>query len=432
MNLKSCNNVATNRYQLEVEVDAQEFEDAVQRAYLKDKNRITLPGFRKGKAPRAFIEKYYGEKVFYEDAINSLYPVALEDAVKEAGLEMIEDKVDLDIVTADKKDGLVFKATITTKPEVESSGYKGLKVTPKSTEVTEEDVDQKVKELLDRHSRMVTTDRGAENDDIVVMDFEGFVDGKAFEGGKAENYSLTLGTKVFIPGFEDQLIGHKAGDDVDVEVTFPENYHAQELAGHPAVFKVHIHEVKGKEMPEFDDEFVKDISEFDSVEELRADIRKRLEEQKAHQVADDIDNQLMEQVNDLLEGEIPEAMYEKQVDSEIRAFNFRLQNQGLRFETYMQLTGQTPEALRAGFRKQAERQVKIRLALEKIAQLENLTASDEEVEEEFENLSKMYKQDVEKIKAVISREGQVKDILARKAMNLVRDNAVKVEAEAAE
>lgn len=426
MNLKSCNNVATNRYQLEIEVDAQAFEDALNRAYLKDKKNISLPGFRKGKAPRAFIEKYYGEKVFYEDAINDVYPIALEDAVAEAKLDMIEDKIDFEIVEVGK-DGLTFKATITTKPEVKIEGYKGLKITPKSTEVTEEDVDEKVRELLDRHSRMITVERPAENDDIVVMDFEGFVDDVPFEGGKAENYSLTLGTKMFIPGFEDQLIGHKAGDDIDVNVTFPEEYHAQALAGKPAVFKVHIHEVKGKELPEFDDEFVKDISEFDTVEAFRAEIRSKLEAQRKDQVAEDIDSQLMQQVNELLEGEIPEAMYERQIDDEIRAFNYRLQSQGLRFDTYMQLTGQNAQTLRQNFRQQAENQVKIRLALEKIGELENLTATDEEIEAEFENLAKLYKQDVDKVKAIISRAGQAKDIVARKAMNLVRDNAVVVE-----
>ena len=426
MNLKSCTNVATNRYQLEIEVDAQAFEDALNRAYLKDKKNISLPGFRKGKAPRAFIEKYYGEKVFYEDAINDVYPVALEEAVAEAKLDMIEDKIDFEIVEAGK-DGLTFKATITTKPEVNITDYKGLKITPKSTEVTEEDVDDKIKELLDRHSRMVTIDRPAENDDIVVMDFEGFVDGVPFEGGKAENYSLTLGTKMFIPGFEDQLVGHVAGDDVDVNVTFTEEYHAQALAGQPALFKVHIHEVKGKEFPEFDDEFVKDISEFNTVEEFRGDLKSKLETVKKDEVAEDIDSQLMVQINDLLEGEIPEAMYERQIDDEIRAFNYRLQSQGLKFDTYMQLTGQNAQTLRQGFRQQAENQVKIRLALEKIGQLENLTATDEEIEAEFENLAKLYKQDVDKVKAIISREGQAKDIVARKAMNLVRDNAVVVE-----
>ena len=360
MKLISCENVATNRYQLEVTVDAKDFNDAVERAYLKNRKRVDLPGFRKGKAPRAFIEKYYGQDVFFEDAINDVYPTALDEAIDEAKLDVIEDKVDFELIEVNKENGLHFKATVTTMPVVDIKDYMGLKITPKSIEVTEEDIDQKVDELLDRYSRMVTVERGAQNDDIVVMDFEGFMDGEAFEGGKAENYSLTLGTKMFIPGFEDQLLGHVAGDDVDVNVTFPEEYQAAELAGKPALFKVHIHEVKGKELPTFDDEFVKDISDFDTVDQLRADMRGKLEEMKKEEVAGDIEYQLMLQLNDRLEGEIPNAMYEKQIDTEIRAFNYRLQNQGLRFETYMQLTGQAPHALRENFRQQAENQVKIR------------------------------------------------------------------------
>ena len=420
MKLISCNNVETNRYQLEVAVDAKEFNEGIEKAYQKAKNKIALPGFRKGKTPRAFIEKYYGKDVFFEDAIEEIYPEALDAAIAEAKLDVIEDKIDFEVVEVSKENGLTFKATVTTMPVVDIKDYKGLKIAPKSIEVTEEDVDAKVKELLDRYSRMVTVDRGAENDDIVVMDFEGFLDGQPFEGGQAENYSLTLGTKMFIPGFEEQLIGHKAGD---------EEYHAEELAGKPTTFKVHIHEVKGKELPEFDDEFVKDISDFDTVEALRADMREKLEAIKKEEVAGDIEYQLMLQLNDRLEGEIPNALYEKQIDTEIRAFNYRLQSQGLRFETYMQLTGQNPQALRESFRQQAENQVKIRLALEKIAELENLAATDAEIDEEFENLAKMYKQDVEKVKELISREGQAKDVAARKAMNLVRDNAVVVSEE---
>ena len=259
--------------------------------------------------------------------------------------------------------------------------YKGLKIEPKNPEVKEEDIDAEINRTLDRYSRMVTMDKAAENDDIVVMDFEGSIDGVPFEGGAAENYSLTLGTKMFIPGFEDQLLGHKAGDEVDVNVSFPEDYHATELAGKPALFKVKVHEIKGKETPEFDDEFVKDISEFDTVAEYREDVRKKLDAKAHADVAADIDNQLMEQLNDLLEAEIPEAMIELQIDEELRAFNFRLQSQGLKLETYMQLTGANPKSLREQFREQAERQVKIRLALEKIGQLENITASDEDIEE---------------------------------------------------
>lgn len=429
MKLISCNNVATNRYQLEIAVDATEFNAAIDKAYQKAKSGISLPGFRKGKAPKAFVEKYYGQDVFFEDAINAAYPDALDAAIEEAKLDVIEDKIDFELGEVSKENGFTFKATVTTMPVVDIKDYKGLKIAPMPIEVGEEDVDAKVKELLDRYSRMVTVERGAENDDIVVMDFEGFIDDVAFEGGKAENYTLTLGTKMFIPGFEDQLLGHKAGDDVDVNVSFPEDYHAEELAGKPAVFKVHIHEVKGKEFPEFDDEFVKDISDFDTVEALRADMRAKLEEAKKEESAGNVEYQLMMQLNERLEGEIPNAMYEKQIDTEIRAFNYRLQSQGLRFETYMQLTGQNPQTIRDSFRQQAENQVKIRLALEKIAELEGITASDEEIDAEFENLAAMYKQDIEKVKELISREGQAKDVVARKAMNMVRENAVVVSKE---
>ena len=423
MNLKSCNKVETNRYQLEVEVDEQSFNDALNRTYHKEIKKISLPGFRKGKAPRSFVEKYYGEQVFYEGAVNDIFPVAFEEAVKESKLDVITDNNDFEIVEIGKQ-GFTFKISVITKPEVNIANYKGLKIEPKDPEVKEEDIDAEINKTLDRYSRMVTMDKAAENDDIVVMDFEGSIDGVPFEGGAAENYSLTLGTKMFIPGFEDQLLGHKAGDEVDVNVSFPEDYHAAELAGKPALFKVKIHEIKGKETTAFDDEFVKDISEFDTVAEYREDVRKKLDAKAHADVAADIDNQLMEQLNDLLEAEIPEAMIELQIDEELRAFNFRLQSQGLKLETYMQLTGTNPKSLREQFREQAERQVKIRLALEKIGQLENITASDEEIEEEYKNLSELYKTDIDKVKAIISREGQTKDIIARKAMNLVRDEAV--------
>ena len=421
MNLKSCNKVETNRYQLEVEVDEQSFNDALNRTYHKEIKKISLPGFRKGKAPRSFVEKYYGEQVFYEGAVNDIFPVAFEEAVKESKLDVITDNNDFEIVEIGKQ-GFTFKISVITKPEVNIANYKGLKIEPKDPEVKEEDIDAEINKTLDRYSRMVTMDKAAENDDI--MDFEGSIDGVPFEGGAAENYSLTLGTKMFIPGFEDQLLGHKAGDEVDVNVSFPEDYHAAELAGKPALFKVKIHEIKGKETPAFDDEFVKDISEFDTVAEYREDVRKKLDAKAHADVAADIDNQLMEQLNDLLEAEIPEAMIELQIDEELRAFNFRLQSQGLKLETYMQLTGTNPKSLREQFKEQAERQVKIRLALEKIGQLENITASDEEIEEEYKNLSELYKTDIDKVKAIISREGQTKDIIARKAMNLVRDEAV--------
>lgn len=434
MKLISCNNVATNRYQLEIAVEAADFNNAIVKVYNQEKSKISIPGFRKGKAPLAFIEKIYGKEVFFNDAIQESYPAALDAAITEAKLDVIEDKVDFELgEEVSKEVGYTFKATVTTYPVVSIKDYMGVNVTPKSNEVTEEDIQKTISELLDRYSRQESVERPAQNDDVVVMDFEGFIDGEAFEGGKAENYSVTLGTKMFIPGFEDQVIGHVPGDDFDVNVSFPEEYQAAELAGKPATFKVHIHEIKGKILPTFDDEFVKDISEFNTVDEMREDMRKNLQAAKDRDVSDDIENQIMMAVNEKLEGEIPEAMYEKQIDTEIRAFNYRLQNQGLRFETYMQLTGQNPQTLRESFRQQAENQVKIRLALEKIAELEGITASEEEIEAEFQNLAAMYKLDVEKVKEMIPAEGQKKDVIARKTMNLIRENVVVVPAaEAAE
>lgn len=278
MSLKSSNQVATNRYQLEIELPGDVFEKAVEQVYRKENKKITIPGFRKGKAPRAFVEKFYGSQVFYEDAINSLYPAALEEAVKEAGVEFVEDKVDFDLVSAGK-DGLCFKVTITTKPEVSIENYKGIAIEKKPVKVTDEDVDAEVRKVQERNSRMVTVeDREAQNGDITVIDYEGFVDGVAFEGGKAENATLNLGSNTFIPGFEDQIVGHKTGEEFDINVKFPEEYHAAELAGKDAVFKIKLHEIKMKELPEVDDDFVKDVSDFDTVDAYKADVRTKLTE----------------------------------------------------------------------------------------------------------------------------------------------------------
>ncbi len=424
MSLKASNKVDTNRYELEVEVSAEEFEKALQKAYLKENKKIAIPGFRKGKAPRAFVEKYYGEQVFFEQAINSLYPDALEDAIKEAELEVIDDKMDLDVVSVGKNEGLVFKAAVTVKPEVEISDYKGLEVTKKSTEVTDEDVDAEIKKVQDRNSRLVTVeDRAAESGDVAVIDFEGFVDGVAFEGGKAEHYSLNLGAGQFIPGFEEQIVGHNIGEEFDITVTFPEDYQAEELAGKEAVFKIKLHELKKRELPEVDDEFVKDVSEFDNLEDYKADLRKKLEETREREAKDDLDNQLIDQLIGLLKAEIPEAMFENRINESVREFGYRLQSQGLDLDSYMKYTGMDAEAFRGSFRPQAERQVKIRLALEKIAQLEKLEATEEEINAEYQKMADAYKMEADKVKAIISEADLVKDIVVEKAIDLVRDSA---------
>ena len=425
MSLKSSNQVDTNRCELVITVAADEFENAIEKVFKRESKKITLPGFRKGKAPRAFIEKYYGEQVFYEDAINMVYPSALEEAVKEAGIRMIEDRVDFDLLESGKGKDLVFKVVVTTYPEVSIEGYRGIEVTKKSAEVTDDDVDAELARVQDRNSRMVTVeDRAAESGDTVEIDFEGFVDGEAFEGGKAENFNLELGSGQFIPGFEDQIVGHNTGDEFDVNVTFPEDYHVVELKAKPAVFKIKLHEIKAKELPEIDDDFIKDISEFDTVADYRADVKSKLETSREKQAADDVDNQLINALIEKLQGEIPEAMYQNRITQDIREFDYRLHSQGLDLRTYIQYTGMNEAALRASFKPQAERQVKLRLALEKIAELDGIVPTEEEIEAEYSKLAEAYKMEVEQVKNIIPTEDLSKDIAVEKAMGIVRDNAV--------
>ena len=429
MSLKSSNKVDTNRYQLEVAVDAAIFEKALDQAYHKENKKIAIPGFRKGKAPRAFVEKYYGEQVFYEDAINAVYPDALDAAINEAKLEMIEDKIDFDLVSAGKE-GVVFKATVTTKPEVEIDEYKGLTAAKNPVKVTDEDIDAEIKKVQERNSRMVTVeDRAAQNGDITVIDFDGSVDGVAFDGGKAENYSLTLGAGQFIPGFEEQVVDHKTRHEFDVNVKYPEDYHSKDLAGKDAVFKIKLHEIKMKELPEVDDDFVKDVSDFDTLDKYREDIKAKLTEAEEKKAKDDVENQLINKLVENLKAEIPQAMYENKINEDIREFGYRLQSQGLNLDTYLQYTGMDKDSIRKQFQPQAERAVKVRLALEKIAQLEDIHPTEEEIEAEFEKLAKGYEIDAEKVKTFIPKEELAKDISVEKAINLVRDSAVVTEKE---
>lgn len=428
MSLKNANKVDTNRVELEIEVDAGRFEAAVNDAYKKNVRKMNIPGFRKGKAPRHLVEKLYGTGVFYEDAVNAVYPSALDEAIKESGYEYVEDKIDFD-VTSVGPEGLQFKATITVKPEVELDAYKGLKAEKKAVEVTDADVEEELHKLQDRQSRLVTVeDRAAEMGDTVTFDFEGRVDGELFEGGKAENYTLTLGSGQFIPGFEEQLVGKKADEECDVEVTFPEDYHAAELAGKPAVFHCKMHEIKVKELPELNDDFAKDCSEFDTLDELKADLRKNIEHRREHEAEDAFESELLEQLVAGFKAEVPEAMYEHRVEDSVRDFDYRLQSQGLNLDTYLQYTGMDHDAFRNGFREQAEKQVKIRLALEKIAELENIVPTAEEVEAEFAKMAEQYKMDVEKVKSLIDEKSLSKDLAVGKAMDLVKETAVAGEA----
>ena len=423
MSLKSQNKIDTNRVELEVVVDAETFEKGLAAAFKKQSKKISIPGFRKGKAPRAFVEKYFGKEVFYEDAVNALYPDALDEAVKEAGLEVIQDKIDFDVKEVGPQ-GFTFTAALTTKPEVTIENYKGIEAVNKSAEVTDEDIDAEIKKVQERNSRMVTVeDRAAQNDDIAVIDFEGFLDGEPFEGGKGENYSLTLGSGQFIPGFEEQIVGHNTGDEFEVNVTFPEDYQAEELKGKATTFKCKLHEIKMKELPEVDDEFVKDVSEFDTLADYKEDLKKKLAESKEKEAADDLENQLIDKLVELVQGEIPEAMYENKIADSIREFGYRLQSQGLNLDTYMKYTGMNVDQMKEGFRPQAERQVKLRLALEKIAALEELKAGEEDLNQEYQKIAEQYKMEADKIKELIPAAELEKDICVEKAINLVRDNA---------
>ena len=340
----------------------------------------------------------------------------------------MEDKIDFDLVSAGK-DGLCFKVTITTKPEVSIENYKGVAIEKKPVKVTDEDVDAEIKKVQDRNSRMVTVeDREAQNGDITVIDYEGFVDGTAFEGGKAENATLNLGSNTFIPGFEDQIVGHKTGEEFDINVKFPEDYHATELAGKDAVFKIKLHEIKIKELPEVDDDFVKDVSDFDTVDAYKADIRTKLTEAAENRSKNEVENALIDKLVELVQAEIPEAMFENRINEDIRDFAYRLQSQGLNLDTYMKYTGLNNEGLRGQFRAQAERQVKVRLALEKIAQLENIQPTDEDLDAEYEKIAQNYGMEADKVKSFIPKEDLAKDVAVEKAMEIVRSNAAITEA----
>ena len=424
MSLKSSNKVETNRYELEIEIAAEDFEKAVNKAFKKNVKKISVPGFRKGKAPRAFIEKYYGENVFYEDAVNGIYPSALQDAIDEAGLDVINDKIDFDVVKIGK-DGFDFKAVVTVKPEVEIENYKGIEVEHKPVEVTEDDINKEIDRVRERNSRLVTVEgRSTQESDIAVFDFKGFVDGKAFEGGEAENYSLKLGSGQFIPGFEDQMIGHNQGEEFEVNVTFPESYQEASLAGKPAVFKIKLHEIKNRELPELDDEFAKDVSEFDTLAEYRESVKKQLLDLKQRESDMDADDQMIDKVIELLKAEIPEAMFENKVEDIMRDFAYKLQSQGLTLDSYMKYTGLDNSAFKTQFRPQAERQVKLRLALDKIAELENISATPEELEEKYKSFAEQYKVDIEKIKEIVKEKDLLADIAAEKAVDFLRENCV--------
>ncbi len=423
--LKEFSKKETNRYELVITVDAEKFNEAIKQAYQENGKKINVPGFRKGKAPMGLIEKYYGESVFFEDALNIIYPEAVDTAITESGLEFVDDKIDFDLVSISKADGVEFKIVITVKPEVEIDGYKGLKAEKVKAVVTDEEIDAEVNAVADRNSRMVTVeDRAAQMGDTAVIDYEGFVDGKAFDGGKGESYSLSLGSGSFIPGFEEQVAGHNTGDEFDVNVTFPEEYHAEELKGKAATFKVKLHEIKVKEMPAIDDEFAKDVSEFDTLAEYKADLKAKAIERKTKQADADVENQIVEQLIELVKAEIPAAMIENRAKQSVEEFAYRLQAQGMDLSTYLKYMGGNIDQFKDTFKPQAEAQVKIRLALEKVAELETIEITEEELNAEFEKMAKDYNIEIDKVKASVPQDDLKKDLAVQKAMDVIKAAAV--------
>ena len=424
MKLTNVEKKEKNQVVLSITVEADVFEAACEKSYRKNAHSINIQGFRKGKAPRKIIEKLYGPEIFYDDAMNACIPDAYEAAVEEAGLKVVSQP---SITDVDVKDGeFVFTAVVYVKPEVSVKDYKGIEAEKDEAVVTAEEVEAELTRMQDRNARQVSVEREAKKGDIANLDFEGFVDGVAFEGGKGEKFDLELGSGMFIPGFEEQLEGKKAGDECDVYVVFPETYQEKTLAGKPAVFKCRINEVKENQKPALDDEFAKDVSEFDTLADLKADIEKKQQESKTASADNAFQERVMDKVIENLEADIPEAMVETQLDRVAEDFSYRLAMQGMEFESYLKMTGMTKEQFRQVFKPQALRQVKIRLALEKIAELEGLEVTDEDLNAEFAKLAENNKMDVEKVKELLSAEDLKGDMLCQKANDFVIANAVAV------
>lgn len=415
-----------NMAKLTIEVPAEELEKAMQNAYLRAKNRITIPGFRKGKAPRKMIEQMYGKGIFLEDAANALIPEQYSKALEECDLEIVSQP-EIDVTQIEPGKAFIFTAEVAVKPEVTLGEYKGLEVPKAETEVTDEEIEAELKKEQEKNSRTITVeDRGAENGDIATIDFEGFVDGTAFEGGKGTDYPLTLGSGSFIPGFEDQLVGAKAGDHVEVNVTFPEEYQSKDLAGKAAVFQCDVKKVETKELPELDDDFAQDVSEFDTLAEYKEDIKKNLTERKEREARTAKENAAVDKAIENAQMEIPDAMIETQISQMLDDFSRRMQSQGLTMEQYMQFTGMTADKMREEMKPQALKRIQTRLVLEKIAETENIQPSEEEVNEEIGKMAEMYKMEVDKLKELLGDrelEQMKKDMAVQKAVTLVADEA---------
>lgn len=412
---------------LTITVEAAKFEAAVDSAYQKNKGKIALPGFRKGKAPRAMIEKMYGTGVFYEDAANELIPEAYETAAKESELEIVAQP-EIEVTQMEKGTDFIFTATVAIKPEVTLGDYKGIEVEKKEAEVSEEEITAEIDKAREANSRLITIeDRATEDGDTVIIDFDGYVDGKQFEGGYAEDYTLVLGSHSFIDNFEDQLVGKNLGEDVEVNVTFPEEYHVDELKGKPALFKVKIKEIQKKELPELDDDFAQDVSDFDTLDEYKADVEKKILENKENQIKREQEDQIIEKIIENAQMEIPQQMITAQTRQMTQEFAQRLQSQGLSLEQYMQFTGLTPQKMMEDLEPQALKRIQSRLVLEAVVAAENIEASDEEIDKELENMASMYQMEIDKLKELIGDDEKKQigmDLAVQKAVEFVVKEAV--------
>ena len=424
MTVKNCEKLEKSQVALTVEVSAEEFEAAVEKAYQKMRKKINVPGFRPGKAPRKVIEGMYGAEVFFEEAMNNAFPEAYEAAVKEQDLQVV-GYPSVELVGECTKEGFTFKAVAPVYPEVTLGEYKGLSAPKDEVKVTAADVDERLKELTDRNTRLESVDREAKEGDTAVIDFEGFLDGKPFEGGKGEKHSLELGSHSFVPGFEEQVVGMKAGDEKDIDITFPEDYHA-DLAGKAVVFKVKVHEVKEKQVPALDDEFAKDVSEFDTLKDLKADLKKKITEERQKAADRAFEEALMEQVAANITADVPDAMIEAQCRQFLDNFKMQIAQQGIPYDQYMKMTGMDEAKLLEDAKEPATRQVRMDLAMRAIIEAEKLEATDEEVEAEFQKMADEYNIDLETVKKYLQAE-QVKDqIISRKAVAVVVDSATAV------
>ena len=416
-----------NMAKLTIEVSSEEFENAIAKAYKKNKNKISMPGFRKGKAPRAMIEKMYGKGIFYEDAANSIIPDAYADAAKESELEIVAQP-EIDVTQIESGKPFIFTATVALKPEVTLGEYKGIEVEKKEVEVTDEEVEAEINKVRESNARMLDIDdRATQDGDTVLIDFDGYVDGKQFEGGKADDYSLVLGSHSFIDNFEEQLVGKNIGDDVEVNVTFPENYQAEELQGKPAVFKVKIKEIKVKELPELDDDFAQDVSNFDTIAEYKEDLKKKLTENKEEALKREREEAVIGKIIENAQMDIPEQMVDAQTRQMTQEFAQRLSLQGLSIDQYMQFTGLTPQKMLEELKPQALKRIQSRLVLEAVVAAENIETTEEELDKEIENMASMYQMEVDKLKEVIGEEEKKKislDLAVQKAVEIVTEAAV--------